>query len=56
MTPFDTPSAYLGHRGKECSFKSNLKEYGLAGDPALDLLGRIVNGADTDNTLWNQPE
>ena len=20
------------------------------------LLGRIVNGADTDNTLWNQPE
>ena len=26
------------------------------GDPALVLLGRIVNGADTDNTLWNQPE
>ena len=25
-------------------------------DPALLLLGRIVNGADTDNTLYNQPE
>jgi hypothetical protein len=22
----------------------------------LHLLGRIVNGADTDNTLWHQPE
>ena len=25
-------------------------------DPALALMGKIVNGADTDNTLWNQPE
>jgi hypothetical protein len=24
--------------------------------PALVLLGRIVNGADTDNTLYGQPE
>ena len=24
--------------------------------PALILLGKIVNGADTDNSLWNQPE
>ena len=55
-TPFDTPGAHLGHRGKECSFETILKEYGLAGDPALDLLARIVNGVDTDNTLWNQPE
>jgi hypothetical protein len=23
---------------------------------ALQLLGKIVNGADTDNTLWHQPE
>jgi hypothetical protein len=54
--PFDIPGAHLGHRGKECSFETMLKEYGLAGDPALALLARIVNGADTDNTLWNQPE
>ena len=25
-------------------------------EPALALLGKIVNGADTDNTLWQQPE
>jgi hypothetical protein len=28
----------------------------LAKDPALLLLARIVNGADTDNSLWHQPE
>jgi len=54
--PFDTPNAELGHHGKECSFEAILKRYDLCGDPALVLLGRIVNGADTDNTLWNQPE
>src|SRR5882672_9746077 len=41
---------------KECSFEAILKKYKLTGDPALVLLGRIVNGADTDNTLYNQPE
>ena len=25
-------------------------------DPAIVLPAKIVNGADTDNTLWNQPE
>jgi len=33
-----------------------LKKHGLKGNLALVLLGKIVNGADTDNTLWNQPE
>lgn len=54
--PFDVPGAELGHHGKECSFDAVLGKYGLADDPALKLLGKIVNGADTDNTLWNQPE
>ncbi len=54
--PFDVPTVELGHHGKECSFEAILKKYGLAGDPALVLLGKIVNGADTDNTLWRQPE
>ena len=35
--------------------KGILKKYHLTSDPALVLLGRIVNGADTDNTLYNQP-
>jgi hypothetical protein len=55
-TPFDVPGVELGHHGKECSFDAILKKYSLAADPALQLLARIVNGADTDNTLWHQPE
>ena len=54
--PFDAPGVELGHQGKECSFEAILKKYHLTIDPALVLLGRIVNGADTDNTLYNQPE
>ena len=55
-TPFDAPGAELGHQGKECSFEAILKKYNLVKDPALALLGKIVNGADTDNTLYHQPE
>lgn len=54
--PFDVPAVELGHHGKECSFESILKKYNLAENAALALLGRIVNGADTDNSLWQQPE
>ena len=54
--PFDVKGAELGHHGQECSFEAILKKHGLTGDPALALLGRIVNGADTDNTLWRQAE
>lgn len=36
--------------------QGGLHRYALDGDPALALLGRIVNGADTDNALWRQPE
>jgi hypothetical protein len=55
-TPYDVSGVELGHHGKECSFEAIVKKYDLAGDPALVLLGKIVNGADTDNTLWQQPE
>ena len=55
-TPFDVPNVELGHHGKECSFDAIVKKYGLAHDPALVLLSRIENGADTDNSLHNQPE
>ena len=54
--PYDVPGVELGHHGKECSFDAVVKKYELARDPALVLLARIVNGADTDNTLWQQPE
>src|SRR5689334_21212055 len=55
-TPYDVKGVELGHHGKECSFEAILKKSNLAGDAVLVLLGKIVNGADTDNTLWNQPE
>jgi hypothetical protein len=54
--PYDVRDVELGHHGKECSFEAILKKYKLTGDPALVLLGRIVNGADTDNTLYHQAE
>lgn len=54
--PYDVKGVELGHHGQECSFEAILKKYDLTGDPALVLLGKIVNGADTDNALWNQPE
>jgi hypothetical protein len=55
-TPFDVPGVELGHHGKECSFDAILKKHNLTADLALRLLGKIVNGADTDNSLWHQPE
>jgi len=54
--PFDVPGVEFGHHGKECSFDALVKKYQLDRDPALVLLAKIVNGADTDNSLWNQPE
>lgn len=54
--PYDVKDVELGHRGKECSFDAVVKKYKLDNDPAMNLLAKIVNGADTDNSLWNQPE
>ncbi len=55
--PYDVKGAELGHHGGRCSFEAFLERYDLAaGDPALALLGRIVNGADTDNALYAQRE
>src|SRR5437762_12738194 len=46
--PYDVKNVELGHRGKECSFEAILKKYDLAGDAALVLLGKIVNGARSE--------
>jgi hypothetical protein len=54
--PFDVPGVEFGHHGKECSFDALVKKYQLDQDQALVLLAKIVNGADTDNSWWNQPE
>ena len=54
--PYDVTDVELGHHGLECSFEAIVKKYNLAPNPALVLLGKIVNGADTENELWHQPE
>src|SRR5262245_35205883 len=54
--PFDVAGVELGHHGKECSFDAIVAKYRLSKDPAMILLAKIVNGADTDNSLWHQPE
>jgi len=54
--PYDVKDAELGHHGGKCSFEALLEKYGLREDSALALLGQIVNGADTDNTLYHQAE
>jgi hypothetical protein len=55
-TPYDVPGADFGHHGKECSFDAFVKRYRLDADPAMVLMAKIVNGADTDNSLWSQRE
>ena len=54
--PYDVKDVEFGHHGKECAFDAIVKKYNLDRDLALTLLAKIVNVADTDNSLWNQPE
>jgi hypothetical protein len=54
--PYDVSGVEFGHHGNECSFDALVKKHKLDRDPAIVLLAKIVNGADTDNTLWDQPE
>lgn len=52
--PFDMAGVELGHVEGRCSFESILLKYGLT-DPALQLLGRIVHGADIPADLPSTP-
>lgn len=45
---FDLPGAPISHEGGRCSFDTLLGAFGLS-LPTLDLLARIVRGADTDH-------
>ena len=44
---YDIPGAPISHEGEQCSFDSLLKAFALE-HPALQVLARIVRGADTD--------
>jgi hypothetical protein len=53
--PYDVKDAELGHVDGRCSFESIMVKYGL-GDPALELLARIVHGADVAADIDIVPE
>ncbi|UUZ72281.1 chromate resistance protein [Polaromonas sp. P1(28)-8] len=44
---YDIPGAPVSHEGELCSFDTLLRAFEL-NDPALEILARIVRGADTD--------
>jgi hypothetical protein len=45
---YDVPNCELGHHGEDVSFQSILKKYQLEDDPALQLLGEVVQAADSN--------
>ena len=51
-TPYDVKDVELGHVDGRCSFESIMVKYGLT-DPALEMLAKIVHGADVaaDRTI-----
>jgi hypothetical protein len=53
---FDAPGAQYTHRDGLCSFEVLIADYRLAGDPALDLMARVVHGADVSEDLAAIPE
>jgi hypothetical protein len=53
--PFDVEGVELGHVAGRCSFESVMVKYGLD-EPALQLLARIVHGADVAADLDQTPE
>jgi hypothetical protein len=55
-TPFHVDGSGLERQGHTSSFEVVLERYGLTGDPALVLLGRIVNTADIKQSPYGQPE
>jgi hypothetical protein len=55
-TIFHADGAALTRQGDVSSFEVVMRHYGLEGDPALALLGRIVNTADIKQSRYQQPE
>ena len=52
---FDCPGADYTHRDGKCSFEVLIEAYGLQ-DPALQVLARIVHGADVTADVGIVPE
>ena len=53
---FDAPGARYTHRDGLCSFEVLIEEYKLGGDPVLELMARVVHGADVSEDADSVPE
>jgi len=53
--PYDVPGVELGHHDGRCSFEAIMTKYGID-DPAMQLLAKIVHGADVEYDLYRRPE
>ncbi len=53
--PYDVQGVELGHVDGRCSFESIIVKYGLE-DPGLQVLARIVHGADVSADVGIVPE
>ncbi|MCI0347722.1 MAG: chromate resistance protein [Chloroflexi bacterium] len=54
-TSFDAPGATYTHRDGMCTFETLVEEFRIA-DPAIDLLARVVHGADVAEDRDATPE
>jgi hypothetical protein len=52
--PFDVPGIELGYQDGKCSFEAIMAKYRVD-DPAIQLLAKIVHGADVAQDLYGQP-
>jgi hypothetical protein len=54
--PFHVKGVEFDHRDSRTPFEAILIKYGLDDDPVLSFMGQVINGADTDNTLYGNAE
>lgn len=52
---FDAPGAEFTHRDGRCTFEVLIEDFGLADDPALARLAKIVHAADIEGELFTDP-
>jgi hypothetical protein len=53
-TPFDMRGVELSHHGRDCTFETMLRHFGLD-DPVLWDLGRLVHEADLGDEYYDEP-
>lgn len=53
--PFDVAGVELGHHEGKCSFEAIVEKYKIT-DPAIQMLAKIVHGADVEKDLYGMPE